>query len=1405
MKRRTGKKRLLSLSVCIFLIMSICITAYAGNMESLPPDSRAGTDQNLQNGLTEGNNPEDENKESDGNGPGDSAGEMSDLNGDQTAEGSETGSQENAVGTPGQENVNSQNGVGTPDSAPGESDNSAANLNGSGGADSEQSDQPDRQDQPGSSEPSDLSDLSGEEKALIEEIQQLIAELPSSEEIGEKLDAYDAAGDDEGYEAYFGEVYQQVMTAYLRYQELGETLQARVSNRDKLLEMEWLWSAMPLAVTNTVDVTAVNNHNDSAGAIIYHKDTGASVKDFTRMGYSYWYAIQIEEENGQLIVKQILSNSNISKADVYASGKGFVLIYRGMVNVNVGDAVTVSSNFWKTTHAYNNGKVYGTVTFSSSAKPKTPKNNSSQLHVISGADTRDYIELNLYDYGSGSTGKNINDKYNANKKMPGFQQSGGTRNIDDFNNTAYFNFGDIITSDLADGKLVTAGGEGINKVIESANSPISKEQDVMSQTLINGYPALADGSSLGYLFGAEAYSKKMNNQSINGLFQYDETTGAYSFNSRENFAQFNQGSDTFTLYKEIFTPNFIMYPFGNFMPFNDIVSDSKQVSQINKAYFKELQQQASYLYQQGKGEQYAQLAKVLGQFIDEADRAGWGEEWNAEKVLNHYFQHAYELPDPGDDHDFHQISLDDIYSLDYDVASDFYFGMEMKMEFMQPKNGLTGKDGKQPMNFYFTGDDDVWVYIDGQLFLDLSGIHRHVGGEIDFVNGVVKYYSLDTKTGDVSSTAYKEVSFRDLVSDLSMLNAKNTFKDYSNHTFNFYYMERGSGSSVCRLNFNMPLLQKNSISVTKELSVDGDSEGSLLGNPDFYFQILKENGTELFIGEGTSYDIYNESQTKIGTGTVGKNGIFALKARQTAVFTGITEDAGKYFVRELLPDGFEKQYGTITVDGTSQTVNYDVIVGGDKFAGVNSTVKDMSDGATSFTFNNQVTTNKLGSLEIEKVLIGEEASDQSFDFEVSLDGVKLPVNTPYTIKKDGQETQKKTVAKEGIITIAPGEKAVIPNILAGSQYTVRETSEASAGYKAEYVVKQEDGTVKESDQGAYVAGTIKPDTAVSVTAKNTAKGTELKIPVTKVLKNPDGKQHTYTFSLEQVKNQNGGAMDSPGESQTAEVVFGAGGQDTEENRKSFEFTLRYLEKNLTQSLPADFYYKITETENASETNTGFDPAEYIVKVTVQENTSSGELTAQITGAWKDGEAITASNGVFPIGFTNELWESLKISKLVERADEGTGGTFSFEVTVEDKDGQGLSGEYPVTRIRSDESQEESKVEFSQGKATISLGHKESLVIHRIPYQAAWTVTETSADGYQVSFQIGGQDSRPGNKAEGTITDDEGKNTVTFTNKTTYELPETGGGGTIGYTALGILLLLLSICSFTYYFRKGRRA
>ena len=76
--------------------------------------------------------------------------------------------------------------------------------------------------------------------------------------------------------------------------------------------------------------------------------------------------------------------------------------------------MTVSGDFWKTKHDYN-GTVYGTVTFNAAAAQKNAKDNTNQLHIVPAASTRDFIELNLYDYGSGSAGRNINDKFNTAK------------------------------------------------------------------------------------------------------------------------------------------------------------------------------------------------------------------------------------------------------------------------------------------------------------------------------------------------------------------------------------------------------------------------------------------------------------------------------------------------------------------------------------------------------------------------------------------------------------------------------------------------------------------------------------------------------------------------------------------------------------------------------------------------------------------------------------------------------------------------------------------------------------------------------------------------------------------------------------------------------------------------------
>ena len=670
--------------------------------------------------------------------------------------------------------------------------------------------------------------LTEEEQARVEEVIALIDALPTSEEIEAQLTALEEAEDWDGYEAYFLETSCQAKTAYAYYEDLGPELQESVPNADKLWDLAWLWSAQTLAITDTITVYQINKYSPAATTLVY----GGSVSDKlgSGMSYTYWDVIVVEKgDNGKLYVDQYITADGDKRDYKASTADGFVLLlYNATVNVAVGQTVTVDFDY-KTESAYNSSGC-GTVTFSSTTEEtdaaEKPAKTNSKLATIQGADTRDIIEINLYDYGS-----NINERYNSNNNYPGFQQEGGSTDVgNSFNKWQSFNFGNNITADLAAGKsgVTVANGTGINATTNGANSPIS---GAMKTTLgSDGYPALSDGTSLGYLFSNGTYAAKKNSQSINGLFLYHEDTGAYTFNSRENHAQFNAGSDTFTLYQQILTSNFMMYPFGNFLPFNDIVHLSAQTSTIDKAYLETIANSAQYKAYNDAGTEYDTLATQLKKFIGLMDSAH-SDGWTGVDCMNKYFS-AAGIPRTFTND---EPLVQNLYSIDYDEPTDFYFGMEMKMNFMKPKGGLTGKDGQQPMVFYFTGDDDVWVYIDGVLFLDLSGIHRHVGGEIDFVNGVVKYYSLDVSTGDVSTTPYKTVSFSELVS--TGLNEKGTFADYSSHSFNFYYMERGAGSGVCRMNFNFPLLRKNTISVTKELSVDEPDKQNLLGNPDFRFQV----------------------------------------------------------------------------------------------------------------------------------------------------------------------------------------------------------------------------------------------------------------------------------------------------------------------------------------------------------------------------------------------------------------------------------------------------------------------------------------------------------------------------------------------------------------------------------------
>ena len=152
-----------------------------------------------------------------------------------------------------------------------------------------------------------------------------------------------------------------------------------------------------------------------------------------------------------------------------------------------------------------------------------------------------------------------------------------------------------------------------------------------------------------------------------------------------------------------------------------------------------------------------------------------------------------------------------------------FFGMTMTADFLQPENGLVvAGNTNSEMKFEFSGDDDVWVFVDGVLVLDLGGVRDQANGSINFATGEVETIS-NTAPGSsdnpvsVTTTLYECFQNAGYSNDeLNQMfersgNNQYRFKDNSYHTLSFFYLERGANASNMMLKFNLDTLPTNQV------------------------------------------------------------------------------------------------------------------------------------------------------------------------------------------------------------------------------------------------------------------------------------------------------------------------------------------------------------------------------------------------------------------------------------------------------------------------------------------------------------------------------------------------------------------------------------------------------------------
>lgn len=223
-----------------------------------------------------------------------------------------------------------------------------------------------------------------------------------------------------------------------------------------------------------------------------------------------------------------------------------------------------------------------------------------------------------------------------------------------------------------------------------------------------------------------------------------------------------------------------------------------------------------------------------------------------------------------------------------------HFGMSVTTEFVQPASGKT--TGDKDMVFEFSGDDDVWVYIDGVLVGDLGGIHEKATLKINFATGGVHVGHVDNANDPeetIQDTTIKAM-FQAAGADTTNFSG-NTFRDSTKHTLSFFYLERGAGASNMSLKFNLTTL------------------------PSFEVEKVDQNGEAV---QGATFALYqsdanwNAQGEPVAQGTTDSEGQLVLLQSDGSVlsFDSQHSEGHDYFVlKELgLPSGYRSSLTSST-------------------------------------------------------------------------------------------------------------------------------------------------------------------------------------------------------------------------------------------------------------------------------------------------------------------------------------------------------------------------------------------------------------------------------------------------------------------------------------------------------------
>ena len=396
------------------------------------------------------------------------------------------------------------------------------------------------------------------------------------------------------------------------------------------------------------------------------------------------------------------------------------------------------------------------------------------------------------------------------------------------------------------------------------------------------------------------------------------------------------------------------------------------------------------------------------------------------------------------------------------------FGTQFTIPFTVTETGKN-VDGSE-MEFNFTGDDDVWVYIDGALVLDMGGAHNKAEGKINFAKqeATIRTGTSNAKLGNSltvggrtpaepngnTTVKFENIMVKKSGSEPVTLD-KYMKKSGTVHELKMYYMERGMWNSNMSISYSfVPLPSGLTLSKTLDTTdVNAGLKNAVQGLDNFDFKIQKKN---LKTDEANYSDVENLGYTlydyddRTFPGQEAKDSTATFSSSYFASDFINTKDknnssafyAGTGFqITESIPQGTKLQYDTSkTRWGVYDSITSRAAIEGGKGAVATFNMGDDTSSEMDVVnrYVNFVNTPKVGSLSVAKKYEGYAPENETFGFTVLVDLTGHDYYDSYKLEYTG--TQNGTTDENGHFTLKVGDIVTFAGIPAGATYKVVEDS-----------------------------------------------------------------------------------------------------------------------------------------------------------------------------------------------------------------------------------------------------------------------------------------------------------------------------------------------------------------------------